>query len=434
MLAAYLAVLHFRHLIDGSQTTLFVDQKLLVSSLKNPNLCKLDRQKRHMSVINELVSDVEFIKGKDNVVADCMSRVTVNAIQLDSFDLSSIADAQNCPEIVEFLPRLKKYKLNRDKEILCDNDSFAPRPFVPVSCRQSVFDDLHNVSHPGIKATQRLIKSRFFYPDMDKDIRNRAKSCLICQQSKIQRHVKSEIRPFVLPVSDRFNYVHLDLVGPLPPAFDVSLPLAPPYRYLLTMIDRATRWIEAVPLVEMTAANVARAFIESWVSRFGVPLIIMTDQGRQFESELFQHLSSILGFSRLRTSAYRPCANGFLERSHRTLKSILIARKQDWFSSLPIALMSLRSHPNSDTNCSPFTFVTGTTMNMPNVSFTPTRIDNPDVYIRELASRLQSVDFSTVALGNQHSNSKPLYLPPELRYCTHAVSYTHLTLPTTPYV
>ena len=157
-----------------------------------------------------------------------------------------------------------------------------------------------------------------------------------CQKSKMHRHTKSPIQSFVLPNSSRFQYVHLDLVGPLPIASEPSLPHSTPYRYLLTMICRSTRWIEAAPLVDITAHSVARAFLDTWISRWGVPLFVCTDQGRQFESELFAHLSSTIGFTRLRTSAYHPSCNGILERTHRRLKSIIVARKSDWLSYLPL--------------------------------------------------------------------------------------------------
>jgi len=89
------------------------------------------------------------------------------------------------------------------------------------------------------------------------------------------------------------------------------------------MCDRFTRWPEAFPIEDQEAATVARAFYEGWICRFGTPLRVTTDQGRQFESHLFHQLSELTGTTHLRMAAYHPQANGMVERFHRQLKAAI---------------------------------------------------------------------------------------------------------------
>lgn len=145
---------------------------------------------------------------------------------------------------------------------------------------------------------------------MDKAVREFCKEGQNCEQTKIIKHIKSEVQPFKLP-SDHFQTVHFDMVGPLPPVRNQTDFL--PFRYLLTMIIRTTRWVEAVLLSEITAQNVTTDLINPQVARFRVPLYIITDRGSQFELELFSELSKIIGFHRLRTTLYHPQVNGLIE-------------------------------------------------------------------------------------------------------------------------
>jgi transposase InsO family protein len=149
-----------------------------------------------------------------------------------------------------------------------------------------------------------------------KDVKLWALQCTPCQTSKVGRHTRAKIA--TIPTSERFHTVHIDLVGPLPPSNG--------FRYLCTMVDRFTGWVEAVPLVTMDTEATARAFIEHWVGRFGVPSVLISDRGAQFESALWQIVMNILGIKRNRTTAYHPSANGAIEIVHRPLKAALRAK------------------------------------------------------------------------------------------------------------
>ena len=132
--------------------------------------------------------------------------------------------------------------------------------------------------------------------------------------NKVHRHNKANVETISNDVP-KFSSIHLDLVGPLPPNKRCS--------YLLTIIDRFTRWPEVIPIEDIGAETVADALIFNWFSRYGIPDTITTDRGSQFQSALFGKLLRVLGIKHQQTTAYHAQSNGLIERFHRTLKGAL---------------------------------------------------------------------------------------------------------------
>ena len=149
------------------------------------------------------------------------------------------------------------------------------------------------------------------------------------------------------------------------------LPPSGGYTYLLTCINRFTRWPEVVPIVDITAATVAQALVTGWISRFGVSSTITIDCGRQFESSLWQQLMQLLGTKRIRTTAYHPSTNGLIERFHRILKAAHKAKPQpeSWVESLPLTLLGLQAAFKEDLQCSTAELVYGTPLCLPGEFF-----------------------------------------------------------------
>jgi hypothetical protein len=133
------------------------------------------------------------------------------------------------------------------------------------------------------------------------------------------------------------------------------------------MIDRSTRWLEAVPLKDIEAATVADLFIQRWVSVFGVPTHVTTDRGTQFSSAKWASMCSKLGICHIFTTAYHPQSNGMIERSHRQLKNSLRSRlaADDWPSHLPWVLLGLRAAPKEVSNKSSAEMVFGSPLTLP---------------------------------------------------------------------
>lgn len=150
------------------------------------------------------------------------------------------------------------------------------------------------------------------WPGINRTVRQWAQTCIACQKLKISRHVKAPLGKFITPDS-RFAHVHLDIVGPLPPSNG--------HAYLLTCVDRYTRWPIAIPIPDQTAETVARAFVGRWVATFGAPSTVTTDRGHHLELRLFSELIRLLDTNRVRTTT----ANRMVERFHRQLRSALKA-------------------------------------------------------------------------------------------------------------
>ena len=133
------------------------------------------------------------------------------------------------------------------------------------------------------------------------------------------------------------------------------------------MIDRTSRWPEAVPLSSITAESCARAFISTWISRFGVPALLTSDRGAQFTSAVWSEVCSVLGISHIQTTSFHPQSNGMIERFHRSLKCALRARMagSDWSSHLPLVMLGLRTAPKDDSGFSPAEAVYGTNLSLP---------------------------------------------------------------------
>jgi hypothetical protein len=191
---------------------------------------------------------------------------------------------------------------------------------------------------------------------MNSDVAVWVRDCQACCRGKVTAQPDAPVQPIAVPAK-RF---HLDLVGPLPVAADGST-------YLLTMVDRTTRWLEAAPLRTMEEAVCADTFIAVWVTRFGVPATVTTDRGRQFSLAVWSTLCKRLNIQHIETTAYHPQSNGMVERTHRQLKDALRARLAGprWPEHLPWVLFGLRAAPKEDSGLSSAELVFGMPLTLP---------------------------------------------------------------------
>ena len=367
LLAMYLAVRHFRYFLEGRQFTIYTDHKPLKQAFHKSSDPWSPRQQRHLSYISEFTTDIHHLSGKDNVVADNLSRPPIATVttSLSGLDFRQMAADQLTDNNVHcFRSAVTDLKFqdipidDSQLSLLCDISTGKPRPVVPETWKRKVFEALHNMGHPSVRLTNRLAKERYVWHGMARDITRWAKTCIQCQQSKIQCHTRSPVDTFKVPAR-RFQHLNVDIVGPLPSSNG--------YRYLLTMIDRTTRWPEAIALKDITTESCAAALIEGWISRFGLPADITTDRGAQFTSQLWSTISTLLGIKLHHTTAYHPAANGMIERFHRSLKNSLKCRLQGskWTTELPWVMLALRTTLKEDLEVSPAELCYGSQLAVP---------------------------------------------------------------------
>ncbi|GFT91430.1 retrovirus-related Pol polyprotein from transposon opus [Trichonephila clavipes] len=145
---------------------------------------------------------------------------------------------------------------------------------------------------------------------------------------------------FSLPDA-RFSHIHIDIVGPLPSSES--------HHYLLTIIDRFSRWLDAIPIPDIQAKIICHAIFDTWISRFGCPSIMTSDQGTQMHSSMYAEFTRMVGTEKIKTTTYHPISNGIVESFHRHLKSIIKAHENDTRSEIvPIILLGIRTAVKED--------------------------------------------------------------------------------------
>lgn len=180
--------------------------------------------------------------------------------------------------------------------------------------------------HFGLHRTAARVAHRFYWANYKSHVADWCRQCDACNARRgPNKHPRGPMKQYL--VGAPMERVAIDILGPLPKTVDDN-------RYLLVLTDYFSRWAEAYPLPNQGTEEVAKAFVNQFISRFGVPRQLHTDKGSQFESKLFQDLGKRLGIDKTRTTAMHPQSDGMVERLNRTLEDVLSKfvsnHQRDW--------------------------------------------------------------------------------------------------------
>ena len=268
---------------------------------------------------------------------------------------------------------------------------------VPKELRRQVMSVNHESAfsgHLGAKKTEVRILPNFFWPGLCQDVIRFCRSCDVCQRT-VKRGSVKKVPLGSMPLIDTpFKRVAVDIVGP------IASPSEAGHRYILTLVDYATRYPEAVPLKKITTEAVAEVLLDIY-SRVGIPEEVLTDQGTQFMSECMQEVSRLLSIKGLTSTPYHPICNGLVERWNGTLKSMLKRLCQDqpkqWHRLINPVLFAYREVPQESTGFSPFQLLYGRSVRGPGTilkELWTKEVNIPEVkssyeYVTELRERLE---------------------------------------------
>ena len=269
---------------------------------------------------------------------------------------------------------------------------------VPKSLRSMVFDNLHKhrtAGHFGENKTIDRVGERYWWVSWRAFVRSSCKKCDSCAAKKPPRRTpRAPMKTY--NVGAPLERVGIDVMGPLPESERGN-------KYILVVGDYFTKWMEAYAIPNQETPTIAKVLAEEFICRYGVPRIIQSDQGRNFESHIFTVLCKILDIDKSRSSALHPQTNGMVERQNRVIQHVLsmfVSKNQrDWDQHLPYMMMAYRSAVHESLKCSPCEMMLGRNVELPIdilLGVPPdAENDNPErpatAYAQELQERLKLV-------------------------------------------
>lgn len=379
------AVNFFRQYIYGRHTLVLTDCSAL-QFYKNFKHTTARLSKMALSLIDYDLT-VKYIKGRDNLLPDCLSRnpaddetvdeelvdyplhqinvvkqVDLPLLQNQDSYLKSIKLAKISPEAVTKKIRAQARKYTEIDNILYykhfDGRDTKHLLAIPESLKEHILKTFHDApmtgSHFSYFKTAKRIKEKYYWPNMGTDICQYTKTCAECQRRRT-RTVKAYgfLQPQI-PTIRPMERITIDFIGPITNSYN--------YKYIFTLTDACTRFAYATPVRSADAKTVARKLIE-FCCIFGYPKIIVSDLGTHFCNNVLKHMTAALGITQHFSPPYTPQIQGSTERYNGILVTAIshyvTTRPQDWSKYVQIVTFSYNSTVNISTGYTPFKLMFG---------------------------------------------------------------------------
>ena len=461
LLAVVWALKTFRPHLLGVRFLLRTDHNALVwlTNFKEPE----GQVARWLEFLAEYTFDIEHRSGKKHQNADALSRrepastdvpadsakpadVHVRTLELEPGTDHLDAVRRDCrvdPDLAVVIHRLSSnlhgFFPGDSKEVrslmsqetsLQLRDGLLYRKFVPTNpgglavqqlvvprlYRKVMFREAHagpTSGHFGHKRTLEKLRQSVYWPGMSRDVEEWCRACAVCA-SRRNPVPRSQIRAPLghIAASYPFERIAMDLMGPLPVTGMGN-------RHILVVCDYFSKWVELLALLNIKAETVAERVVEDVFSRFGIPESLHTDQGKQFESGLFQELCRLLGIEKTRTTPYHPQSDGLVERANRTVQNVLAAyvsdHQGDWDCFLAQTQLAYNTSQHSPTGYTPYFLLFGREARLP-LSILADSPSPPEVaqtlpeYVVDLRDRLvEAYDRVRERLDASHRRQKEFY-------------------------
>ncbi|GFW55987.1 retrovirus-related Pol polyprotein from transposon 412 [Trichonephila clavipes] len=274
-----------------------------------------------------------------------------------------------------------------------DGKTFRWQLVLPRSRIPEVLKELHGSptgGHFGVMKTLHRVRERFCWGKVRADVEQWCKSCDACSARKGPK-IRSRGKLHRYNVGAPFERIAFDILGPLPRTASGN-------KYLLVVMDYFTKWPEVYPIPDQEAPTVAEAVVQHWISRYGVPLQLHSDQGRNFVSAVLKGVCELLGIDKTKTTPLHPQSDGMVERFNRTILnnlSLMVSKnQQDWDQKVPLFLLAYRSAVHETTGYSPSQMLFGRDLRLPcDLLFgrPPDTPSSPEEYVQNLQARFEDV-------------------------------------------
>ncbi|GFU89327.1 retrovirus-related Pol polyprotein from transposon 412 [Trichonephila clavipes] len=446
LLAIVKAIEHFHHYLNGQKFLLRTDHASLTWLMNFRNT--EGQVARWIQRLNEYYFDIRHRKGSSHGNADALSRrpcpencrhcsrvetkydyairqiTTSTATPPDPWSDKKVREDQMAdPDIkplIEFMesssnkpswqdisaysPTTKQYwalwnSLHLRNGVLYrkfeseDGKTFRWQLVLPRSRIPEVLKELHGSptgGHFSVMKTLHRVRERFFWGKVRADVEQWCKSCDACSARKGPK-IRSRGKLHRYNVGAPFERIAFDILGPLPRTASGN-------KYLLVVMDYFTKWPEVYPIPDQEAPTVAEAVVQHWISRYGVPLQLHSDQGRNFVSAVLKGVCELLGIDKTKTTPLHPQSDGMVERFNRTILnnlSLMVSKnQQDWDQKVPLFLLAYRSAVHETTGYSPSQMLFGRDLRLPcDLLFgrPPDTPSSPEEYVQNLQARFEDV-------------------------------------------